>query len=116
MTVLVGRRESFNSPALATLPAQQDIHLGSTGRDLADGHGVLRAAVRCGAGPAGRASALTAANVGLAAAIVLLTVHGWPTGRAAQLRGWQLFFATSIAAALGLVMVALKDFVLIHLH
>jgi hypothetical protein len=62
------------------------------------------------------ASALTAANVGLAAAIVLLTFHGWLAARAAQLRSWQLFFATSIAAALGLVMIALKDFVLIHLH
>ena len=62
------------------------------------------------------ASALTAANVGLVAAIVLLTVHGWLAGQAAQLRGWQLFFSTSIAAALGLVMVALKDLVLIHLH
>ena len=62
------------------------------------------------------ASALTAANVGLVAAIVLLTVHGWLAGQAAQLRGWKLFFSTSIAAALGLVMVALKDLVLIHLH
>ena len=62
------------------------------------------------------ASDLTAANVGLAAAVVLLTVHGWLAGRAAQLRGWQLCFATSIAAALGLVMIALKDLVLIHLH
>ena len=35
-------------------PAQQGIHLGSTGRDLADGHRVLRAAARPGAGPAGR--------------------------------------------------------------
>ena len=52
----------------------------------------------------------------LVAAIVLLTVHGWLAGRAAQLRSWQLFAATSIAAGLGLVMVALKDFVLIHLH
>jgi hypothetical protein len=40
----------------------------------------------------------------------------WLAGRAAQLRGWQLFFATSIAGALGLVMIALKDLVLIHLH
>ena len=62
------------------------------------------------------ASALTAANVGLVAAIVLLTIHGWLAGRAAQLRGWQLLFATSIAGALGLVMIALKDLVLIHLH
>ncbi len=62
------------------------------------------------------ASTLTAANVGLAAAIVLLTFHGWLAARAAQLHGWRLFFATSIAAVLGLVMIALKDLVLIHLH
>ena len=62
------------------------------------------------------ASDLSAANVGLAAAIVLLTVYGWLAGRAAQLRSWQLFVATSIAAALGLLMIALKDLVLIHLH
>ncbi len=62
------------------------------------------------------ASAFAAANVGLTAAIVLLTVHGWSAGRAAHLRGWQLFFATSIAAALGLVMILLKNLVLVHLH
>ena len=47
------------------------------------------------------ASALTAANVGLVAAIVLLTFHGWLAGRAAQLHSWQLFFATSIKARSG---------------
>jgi hypothetical protein len=62
------------------------------------------------------ASTLAAANVGLAAAIVLLTIHGWWAGRSALLRGWQLFAATSIAAGLGLVMILLKDLVLIHLH
>jgi hypothetical protein len=62
------------------------------------------------------ASALAAANVGLAAAIVLLTIHGWLAGRAAQLRSWALFIATSVAAGLGLLMIALKDLVLIHLH
>jgi hypothetical protein len=62
------------------------------------------------------ASALTAANVGLVAAVILLTVHGWLAGRAAQLRRWRLLFATSIAAALGIVMILLKDLVLIHLH
>ena len=62
------------------------------------------------------ASTLTAANVGLVVAIVLLTVHGWLAGRAAQLQGWKLLWATSIAAALGLVMILLKDLVLIHLH
>ncbi len=62
------------------------------------------------------ASALAAANVGLVAAIVLLTIHGWLAGRAAQLRSWPLFIATSVAAGLGLLMIALKDLVLIHLH
>jgi hypothetical protein len=62
------------------------------------------------------ASASTAANYGLAAAILLLTFHGWSAGRASRLRGWQLAGVTAIAAALGLVMVLLKDLVLIHLH
>jgi hypothetical protein len=62
------------------------------------------------------ASALTATNIGLAAAIVLLTIHGWLAGRAAQLRSWKLLAATSVAAALGLIMILLKDLVLIHLH
>ena len=62
------------------------------------------------------ASASTAANYGLAAAILLLTFHGWSAGRASHLRGWQLAGVTLVAAALGLVMVLLKDLVLIHLH
>jgi hypothetical protein len=62
------------------------------------------------------ASALTAANVGLVVAVVLLTTHGWQAGRAAQLQGWKLLVTTSIAAGLGLVMILLKDLVLIHLH
>ena len=62
------------------------------------------------------ASALTAANVGLVVAIVLITVHGWLAGRAAQLQGWRLLWATSIAACLGIVMILLKELVLIHLH
>ena len=49
-------------------------------------------------------------------AIVLLTFHGWSAGRAAQLRGWQLAGATAIAAALGLIMVVLKNVVINHLH
>ncbi|MBV8431083.1 MAG: hypothetical protein JO244_07975 [Solirubrobacterales bacterium] len=61
-------------------------------------------------------SDLTAANVGLVVAIVLLTVHGWRAGRAAQLRGRKLVIVTLIAAGLGLVMILLKDLVLIHLH
>ncbi|MBO0818258.1 MAG: hypothetical protein J2P30_24250 [Actinobacteria bacterium] len=62
------------------------------------------------------ASASVAANIGLVAAIVLLIAHGWLAARAAKLRGWRLLFAVSIAAALGLVMIALKDLVLVHLH
>ena len=62
------------------------------------------------------ASASAAANFGLATAILLLTFHGWSAGRASRLHGWQLAGVTAIAAALGLVMVVLKDIVLIHLH
>jgi hypothetical protein len=62
------------------------------------------------------ASDLTAANVALVAAVILLTLHGWLAGRAAKLDGWPLVFATSIAAALGVVMILLKDLVLAHLH
>ena len=62
------------------------------------------------------ASALAAANAGLVVAVVLLTVHGWRAGRAAQLQSWKLLVATSIAAGLGLVMILLKDLVLTHLH
>ena len=60
--------------------------------------------------------ALAAATAGLVVAVVLLTVHGWLAGRAAQLQSWRLLVATSIAAGLGLVMILLKDLVLTHLH
>jgi len=62
------------------------------------------------------ASDLAAANVGLALAIALLTIHGWSAGRAAQLHGRQLLLSTSVAAALGIVMILLKELVLLHLH
>ena len=62
------------------------------------------------------ASPTTAANVGLVVAVLLLIYHGWSAGRASQLHGWRLAGAVLTAAALGLVMVALKDLVLIHLH
>ena len=62
------------------------------------------------------ASASVAANAGLVAAILLLIYHGWSAGRAAQLHGWKLAGAVLTAAALGLVMVLLKDLVLLHLH
>jgi hypothetical protein len=62
------------------------------------------------------ASPLTAANVGLVTALLLLVYHGWSAGRAANLRGGRLLVTTSIAVALGVVMVVLKDVVLLHLH
>jgi hypothetical protein len=62
------------------------------------------------------ASPLTAANTGLAVAIVMLTVHGWLAGRSAQLSGWKLAVATSVAALLGITMILLKNLVLLHLH
>jgi hypothetical protein len=62
------------------------------------------------------ASPPTATNVGLVTAVVLLMIYAWSAGRAAQLKGKQLFVITSIAAALGLLMILLKDVVLIHLH
>lgn len=62
------------------------------------------------------AAPLAAANTGLAVAIVMLTVHGWLAGRSAQLSGFQLLAATSVAALLGIAMILLKNFVLLHLH
>lgn len=62
------------------------------------------------------ASALTAANAGLAVALVVLAWYGWSAARASQLRGRQLWGTTSVAVVLGLVMIALKDLVLMHLH
>ena len=59
---------------------------------------------------------LTAANVGPVTALLLLVYHGWSAGRAANLRGGALVVTTSIAVALGVVMVVLKDVVLLHLH
>jgi hypothetical protein len=62
------------------------------------------------------ASPLAAANAGLVAALLLLVYHGWSAARAAHLAGRSLLAATSVAAALGVVMIVLKDVVLIHLH
>lgn len=49
-------------------------------------------------------------------AFVLLAFHGWRAALAAQLRGWHLVAACSVAAALGLIMILLNDLVLIRLH
>jgi hypothetical protein len=62
------------------------------------------------------ASRLTAANAGALTAVALLTFHGWTAGRSAQLHGWRLAVTTSIAAVLGLAIVALKNLVIVHLH
>ena len=62
------------------------------------------------------ASSAAAANVALAAAVVLLVLHGLAAGRAAGLRGTSLFVVTAIAGVLGGMMIVLKDVVLIHLH
>jgi hypothetical protein len=62
------------------------------------------------------ASPPDAANVGLVVAIALLMIYAWSAGSAAHLRGRQLLIITSIAGALGLLMIILKDVVLIHLH
>lgn len=59
---------------------------------------------------------VTAANVGLITAVLLLVAHAWSAARAAQLRGWRLLATSGIAAALGVVMIVLKNFVLMHLH
>ena len=62
------------------------------------------------------ASAVTAANVALAIAVLLLMFHGWTAGRAAGLRGGRLLVTTLIAGSLGVVMIILKNFVVTNLH
>ena len=62
------------------------------------------------------ATVLTASNVGLACAVLVLIAHAWGAARAADLHRWRLAAATSTAAVLGLVLVLLKDLVLLHLH
>lgn len=57
-----------------------------------------------------------AANIGLITAVVLLVTHAWSAARAARLRGWRLLATSGIAAILGVVMIVLKNFVLMHLH
>lgn len=62
------------------------------------------------------ASDAAAANIGLGAAIAVLVYHVWSAGHAAHLRGLRLLIATGVAAALGIVMILLKNFILVHLH
>lgn len=62
------------------------------------------------------ASSSAAATAALAAAIVMLTIYAWSACRAASLRGTQMIAVTSAAAALGVLMVVLKNVVLVQLH
>jgi hypothetical protein len=62
------------------------------------------------------ASDAVAADIGLAAAILLLVSHAWSAARAAGLRGRRLVTTTCVAAVFGLVMVVLKHVVLVYLH
>jgi hypothetical protein len=62
------------------------------------------------------ASDAAAANIGLGVAILLLVGHSWSAGRSARLRGRQLIMMTGLAAALGVVMVVLKNVILAQLH
>jgi hypothetical protein len=57
-----------------------------------------------------------AANVALAVAVLLLMIHGFSSGRAAELRGAQLARVTLIAGSLGIFFIVMKNFVMTHLH
>ncbi len=61
-------------------------------------------------------TAPAAANAGLISAVLLLVLYGWSAGRAAGLRGMRLVLVAAIAAALGLLMILLKNLVLVHMH
>ena len=62
------------------------------------------------------ASRTAAANVALAVAVLLLMIHGWSSGRAAELRGARLVVVVLLAGSLGLFMIVMKNFVITHLH
>jgi hypothetical protein len=62
------------------------------------------------------ASDAEAAIVGLVIAVLQLVHHGWSAGRVVELRGKSLVAVTLVAAAIGVVMILLKELVLLHLH
>jgi len=62
------------------------------------------------------AAATDAANAGLVAAAAELVMYAGSAGRAAGLRGRRQVLVIVSAAVLGLLMIALKDIVLTHLH
>jgi hypothetical protein len=61
------------------------------------------------------ASSSTAAYVGLAVTLVMLTVYGWTAGRASGLHGAAQLLMTAAAGGLGALMILLKAFI-VHLH
>jgi hypothetical protein len=61
------------------------------------------------------ASSSTAAYIGLAVTLVLLTVYGWTAGRASGLHGAAQFLMTAAAGGLGALMILLKALI-VHLH
>jgi hypothetical protein len=62
------------------------------------------------------ASDSEAGIVGLVLAGLQLVHHAWSAGRAVELHGKSLLAVTLMAAALGVLMVLLKELVLVHLH
>jgi hypothetical protein len=62
------------------------------------------------------AAATDAANAALVAAAAELMLYARAAGRAAGLRGRRQVLVIASAAVLGLLMIALKDIVLTHLH
>jgi hypothetical protein len=61
------------------------------------------------------ASPATAAFVGLAVTMVLLTIYGWAAGRASGLHGAAQLLMTAAAGALGALMILLKVLI-VHVH
>lgn len=61
------------------------------------------------------ASPVAAAYTGLGATVALLTYYGWSAGRASSMRGLGLLLMTSIAAAMGILMILLK-ILIAHVH
>jgi hypothetical protein len=62
------------------------------------------------------ASDSAAVWAGLIVALLMLVYYGWSAGRAAHLEGKALLAVVAMAAALGVVMILLKELVLLHLH
>jgi len=57
-----------------------------------------------------------AATVALVGSILMLIIYSRAAARAAKLRGFQVAAVTAVAAMIGVLMIALKNVVLVHLH